>query len=106
MKKSTPTEIRKHEEQVAGLIRSLNKYSNPFHEVAWNMATGSEIPGNITNGLLPARNYATERVQQFTKKRLLSWEVNFYDPIQLITIATLLEKQKQRKVMSVLKEDH
>ena len=40
------------------------------------MATAAEINGNIINGLLPARKYATERVEQFTKKRLLSREVN------------------------------
>ena len=31
-----------------------------------------EISGNIINGLLLARNYGTERVEQFVKKRLLS----------------------------------
>ena len=46
-----------------------------------------------------------KRVEQFTKKRLLSREVNIYDPIQRITIATLFKKKKQRKVISVLKED-
>ena len=61
-KESTPGELRKHEEQIARLIASLNKYSNPFHEVPWNMATGTEIPGNIINGLPSARKYATERV--------------------------------------------
>ena len=30
-KESTPDKIRKHEEQIAGLIGSLNNYSNPFH---------------------------------------------------------------------------
>ena len=33
-KKSTPSEIRKHEDQIATLIGNLNNYSNPFHEVA------------------------------------------------------------------------
>ena len=61
-KESTPVEIRKHEEQIARLIGNLNNYSNPFHEVAWNMATGAEIPGNKINGLLSARKYATEGV--------------------------------------------
>ena len=70
-KESTPDE-----EQIAGLVGSLNNYSNPSHGEAWNVATGAEINGNIINGLLPARKYATERVQQFTKKRLLSRKVN------------------------------
>ena len=61
---------------------------------------------NIINGLLWARKYAAERVEQFRKKKLLSREVSFYDPIQHITIATLLKKKKQRKVISVLKEGH
>ena len=80
-KKSTPSEIRKHEDQIATLIGSLNNYSNPFHEVAWNTTTGAEIPGNIINGLLSARKYGTERVEQFTKKRFLSREVSFCNPI-------------------------
>ena len=61
------------------------------------MATGAKIPGNIINGLLSAGKNATERVEQFTKKRLLSREVNFYDPIQRFTIATLLEKKETEK---------
>ena len=80
-KKSTPSEIRKHEDQIATLIGNLNNYSNPFHEVAWNTTTGAEIPGNIINGLLSARKYGTERVEQFTKKRFLSREVSFCNPI-------------------------
>ena len=83
-KESTPGEIRKNEEPIARLTGSLNNYSNPFYEV---MATRAEIPGNKINALLSTRKYATERVEQFTKKRLLSREVNFYDPIQRITIA-------------------
>ena len=61
------------------------------------MATGGEIPVNIINGLLSARKYATERVEQFTKKRLLSQEVSFYDPTQRITIATLLKKRNRER---------
>ena len=30
-KESTPIEIKKHEEQIAGLIGSLNEYGDPFH---------------------------------------------------------------------------
>ena len=104
-KESTSGEIRKHGKQIAGLIGSLNKYSNAFHGAAWNMVAGDEIPSNITNWLLLARKYATVTVEQFTKKRLLSQEVNFYDPIQRITKATLLKKKKQRNVTSTLKED-
>ena len=33
-KESTRGKIRKHEEQIARVIRSLNSYSNPFHGVA------------------------------------------------------------------------
>ena len=82
-KESTPGEIRKHEEQIAGLIGSLNDYGNPFRGAARSMAAGAEIPGNIINWLLLllARKYGTERVEQFVKKRLLSQEVSFYDPV-------------------------
>ena len=74
-KESTPGEIKKHEEQIAGLIGSLKI---PFHGAAQNMAAGAEIPGNIINGLLSARKYGTERVEQFIKKKLLFGEVSFY----------------------------
>ena len=62
-KESTPGEIRKHGKQIAGLIGSLNKYSNAFHGAAWNMVAGDEIPSNVTNWLLLARKYATVRVE-------------------------------------------
>ena len=74
-KESTPGKIKKHEEQIAGLIGSLKI---PFHGAAQNMAAGAEIPGNIINGLLSARKYGTERVEQFIKKKLLFGEVSFY----------------------------
>ena len=92
-KKSTSGEIKKHKEQLARLIESLNNSSNPFHEVVWNMAVGAEIPGSIINGLLSAKKYAAERVEQFAKKRLL----NFYDPIQGITKAILLKKRNRER---------
>ena len=60
------------------------------------MTAGAEIPGNIINGLLSARKYATERVEQFTKKRLLSREVNFYDPIQRVTSNVIEKKETER----------
>ena len=55
-KESTPRETKKQEEQIAGLIGSINDYGNPFHEAARSIA---EMSG-------------TERVEQFIKKRLLS----------------------------------
>ena len=60
------------------------------------MATGAKIPGKIISALLSARKYATKKVEQFTKNRLLSLEVNIYDPIQRITIATLLKKKTEK----------
>ena len=93
-KESTPGEIKKHEEQIPGLTGSLNNYDDPFYVAAQNMATGAEIPSNIINGLLSARKYDTERVEQFIKKRLLSREVSFYDSIQRSTIATSLKKKR------------
>ena len=67
--------LKRHEEQIAGHIGSLNY---PFHGVAQKMAAGAEIPGTIINGLLLARKYGTERVEQFIKKKLLFREVSFY----------------------------
>ena len=98
--------IEKHEEQIAGLIGSLNDYGDLFHGVTQNIATCAEITVNKINGLLSARKYGTDRVQQFMKKRLPYREVSFYDPIQRITIETSFTKKKQREVISVIKEDH
>ena len=42
------------------------------------------------------KNVPQKRVEQFTKKRLLSREVNIYDPIQRITIATLFKKKTEK----------
>ena len=74
-KESIPGEIKRHEKQIAGLIGSLN---DPFHGVAQNTAAGAEIPSNIINGLLSARKYGTETVEQFIKKKLLFRLVSFY----------------------------
>ena len=73
-KESTAGEIKRHEEQIAGLTGSLN---DPFHGVAQNMAAGSEIPGDIINALLSARQYGMARVEQFIKKKWL-FRVRFY----------------------------
>ena len=56
-KESTAGEIKIHEEQIEGLIGSLN---DPFHGVAQNKAASSGIPGNIINALLSATIYGTE----------------------------------------------
>ena len=89
--------IKKHEEQIVGLIGSLNDYGDPFHGAEWSKATGAEIPSNVINVLLSARKYGTERVEQFIKKRLLSRKVRFYDPTQRSTIATSLKKRNKEK---------
>ena len=75
LKEPKPGKIKRHEEKTTGLIGSLN---DPFHGVTQNMAAGAEILGNVINGLLSARKYATERVEQFIKKKLLFREVSFY----------------------------
>ena len=99
-KESTPREIKKRKKQTAGLIGSLNDYSDSFQRAARDMATGAEIPGNIINGLLSARKYGKERLEQlFSPKKKV-----FYDPMQCSTIGTSLKNKKQRKVKSVLKE--
>ena len=56
----------------------LKRLFDPFHGAARNMATDVELPSNITNGLLQAR-----------KKRFLSREISFYDPIQRSPKTTL-----------------
>ena len=61
-------EIKKDEEQISVRIGSLNKYGDLFHRAAQNTAAGGEIPCNTINGLLSARKYDTEIVEQFIKK--------------------------------------
>ena len=89
--------IKKHEEIIAELIGSLNNYGDLFHGVAQNIATCAEIPINKINGLLSARKYGTDRVEQFMKKRLLHREVYFYDLIQRSTIVTSFKKRNEKR---------
>ena len=67
-KESTPGEIIKHLEQIARLIGSLNNYSNLYHEVAWTMATGAEIPGDIINGYYGLENMPQKEYSSLQKR--------------------------------------
>ena len=67
------------------------------------MATGAEIPGKIISALLSARKYATKKVAVYKKeiaiprsKYLWSHTTHYY--------SNIIEKKKQRKVISDLKE--
>ena len=91
-KELTPEEIKRHEEQIARLMESLN---DPIQRAAQIMATGAEVSGIVINRPLSARKYGTERVDQFIKKKFLSRGVRFYDPIQCSTVPTSLKKNKQ-----------
>ena len=42
-------EIKKHKEQIAGIIGSLKDYSHAFYGAAQNMMTCTEITCNIMN---------------------------------------------------------
>ena len=42
-KESKPSKIRKHDEQIGGLIGSLNNHSKSFHGASCNIPTGVEI---------------------------------------------------------------
>ena len=57
------------------------------------MVAGAEIPGNITNELLSAKKYGTERAEEFMKKKLLFREVSFYYLIERSNIVTSLNKK-------------
>ena len=75
LKNQHPRRLKRHEEQIAGCSGSLN---DPFYGAAQKKAAGVEIPGTIINGLISARKYGTERVEQSIKKKLLFREVSFY----------------------------
>ena len=80
-------------------------YGDPLHWVARNILTSDEIPGNIINGLLLARQCGTERVKQLMIKGLLSREVSFYDSIQRSTIVTALkEKTKETEKSNICRQ--
>ena len=67
-KESVTRQIKIHEEQIVGLIGSLNDYVDTFNGTAQNITASSEILSNIINGLTSNRKYGTERVEQFIKK--------------------------------------
>ena len=96
-KESTPWEIKKHEEQIAGVIEWLNDYGDPFYRAAQNMATSAEIPEISTiNRQLSARKYTTERVEQFMRKGLHLQEVCFDDAKQSTRITSLKKRKTER----------
>ena len=70
---------------------------DPFHGAVRNMTTDVEITSNITNGLLSARQYGTERIENIMEKRFLSRGINFYDTTQCSTKITLWKKGKRKR---------
>ena len=70
---------------------------DPFHGAVRNMTTDVEITSNVTNGLLSARQYGTERIENFMEKRFLSRGINFYDTTQYSTKVTLWKKRKRER---------
>ena len=78
-----------HEDKIGETIGGLIDYVDLFQRAIRNMATVVEIPSNITNGLLQARQFGTERVEHLMKKRFLSREISFYDPMQRNAKVTL-----------------
>ena len=67
-KESITREIKINEEQIAGLIGSLNDYVDTFNGTAQNITASSEILSNIINGLISNKKYGTQRLEQFIKK--------------------------------------
>ena len=97
-KESIPWEIKKREEQIAGVIECLNDYGDPFYRAARNMATSAEITEIPTiNGKRSGRKYTTEKVEQFIRKGLHFQEAWFYDAIHRSTRVTSLKKRKTEK---------
>ena len=88
-KESTAGEIKIHEEQIEGLIGSLN---DPFHGVAQNKAASSGIPVNIINALLSAKIYGTERVEQFIRRNGFSEKYVFMQ-----YYSNIIEKKETEK---------
>ena len=96
----------RHEKQVISLVEKLCTYSNPFEGPAHTLATGVQIAPEIVTGLLTARSTGEEMHRKFYSDRLLSPEIDYFQPIKRSNIKTGLEKKKKTtKALSVLKED-
>ena len=80
-KEATYGEIQRHKEQIQSLLKNLKKVcQSPFHGAARNMATETEVPESIINGLLllSSRENSEECLKEFIEKQLTSREKGFY----------------------------
>ena len=60
------------------------------------MAAGGEIPCNTINGLLSARKYGTERVEQFIKKDIVIPRSKFLWSPKTQLYSNAIEKNRTR----------
>eukprot|EP00794_Sanderia_malayensis_P006502 gene6502-7247_t len=96
----------KHEKQVTAMVEKLKTYPNPFSGPARLISSGIELQPVTVEGLLQARSIGEEMHNAFYSDRLISCNVDFFEPVKKSGIKTGLEKKKKTgKVLSVLKED-
>eukprot|EP00794_Sanderia_malayensis_P014444 gene14444-15947_t len=96
----------KHEKQVTAMVEKLKTYPNPFSRPARLTSSGIELQPVTVEGLLQARSIGEEMHNAFYSDRLISCNVDFFEPVKKSGIKTGSEKKKKTgKVLSVLKED-
>eukprot|EP00794_Sanderia_malayensis_P001132 gene1132-488_t len=88
------------------MVEKLKTYPNPVSGPARLISSGIELQPVTVEGLLQARSIGEEMHNAFYSDRLISCNVDFFEPVKKSGIKTGLEKKKKTgKVLSVLKED-
>ncbi len=73
---------------------------------ARHITTGKEIDCQIVSDMLKAPEIGQAKCKEFIKDRLVTGEVDFFQPIKCVKLKTGLAKQiKKQKCVSILKED-
>ena len=90
------------------VIKKLHDYKiDPFGDgPARHITTGREIDCQIVNDMLQAPEIGKEKYKEFIGDRLVTGEVDYFQPIKRLKLKTGLAKEvKKPKSVSVLKED-
>ena len=97
-----------HMNHMNKLIKKLHDYKiDPFGDgPARHITTGREIDCQIVNDMLQAPEIGKEKCKEFIRDRLVTGEVDYFQPIKRLKLKTGLAKEvKKPKSVSVLKED-
>lgn len=91
-------EFNKNAVQEAYVI--MSNWGNPFEtrESLVNISSGVEASDEVKRDLIEAELKGESSVQEFSKKRLKSSEVSFYDPIKRLSLKTFSDMKIKKTI--------